>query len=259
MAKGIYFGVNNKARKVKGMYFGVNNKARKVTKGYVGVGGKARLFWETVISMPLSELPERAIVNVNENGTKTPFYLAKHDYESGLNGAGRDLYVRKDCYDARAWSTGNNAYANSSLDTWFNGDYKALFDEKIQEAMGTTTFYYTPGGNGASMTVSTLARSVFALSTAELALSNTYLNAEGSALPIASTSQIAYLDGSAYSQWTRSPKIDEYTRAGCVNNYGRSNYDYVYNAVGARPCFTLPSTMLVGATPNADGSYNLLI
>lgn len=220
---------------------------------------KGEVHTAPVGGLPVSSLVEGQIVMINEGGVAVPFYLACHDYESGLNGTGRDLYVRKDCYDARAWSTGNNAYANGSLDTWFNGDYKALFDAKIQEAMGTTTFYYTPGGNGASMTVSTLARSVFALSTAELALSNTYLNAEGSALPIASTLQIANLDGSAYSQWTRSPKTDEYTRAGCVNNYGRSNYDYVYNAVGARPCFTLPNTMLVSSEPNEDGSVNLMV
>lgn len=45
MAKGMYLGVNSKARKVKKMYTGVNGKARKVKKGYIGVGGKARPFF----------------------------------------------------------------------------------------------------------------------------------------------------------------------------------------------------------------------
>ena len=45
MAKGIYIGVSNKARKVTDIYFGVSNKARRVTKAYVGVGGVARLFY----------------------------------------------------------------------------------------------------------------------------------------------------------------------------------------------------------------------
>lgn len=43
MAKGIYFGVNGKARKVKKVYIGVGGKARKVKKVYIGVNGKARL------------------------------------------------------------------------------------------------------------------------------------------------------------------------------------------------------------------------
>lgn len=45
MAKKVYIGVDNKARKVKKIYFGVGDKARKVKKGYIGVGGVARPFW----------------------------------------------------------------------------------------------------------------------------------------------------------------------------------------------------------------------
>lgn len=45
MAKGIYVGVDSKARKVKKAYVGVDSKARKVKKGYIGVGGIARLFF----------------------------------------------------------------------------------------------------------------------------------------------------------------------------------------------------------------------
>ncbi|WP_281532083.1 hypothetical protein [Anaerocolumna aminovalerica] len=43
MAKGVYFGVNNVARKVKKLYFGVDGKARKIKKMYFGVDGKARI------------------------------------------------------------------------------------------------------------------------------------------------------------------------------------------------------------------------
>lgn len=44
MAKGIYVGVDNKARKVKAMYVGVDGVARKVKKAYIGVES---LFYET--------------------------------------------------------------------------------------------------------------------------------------------------------------------------------------------------------------------
>ena len=49
MAKVVYTGVSNKARKCKALYVGVNNKARKVKKGYVGVSNKARLFYNNAI------------------------------------------------------------------------------------------------------------------------------------------------------------------------------------------------------------------
>lgn len=45
MAKGIYVGVDGKARKVKKAYVGVDSKARKIKKGYIGVGGIARQFF----------------------------------------------------------------------------------------------------------------------------------------------------------------------------------------------------------------------
>lgn len=45
MAKAMYVGVNNVARKVKKVYVGVNGVARKVKKIYVGVNGVARLCW----------------------------------------------------------------------------------------------------------------------------------------------------------------------------------------------------------------------
>lgn len=45
MAKRIYIGVNNVARKIKKGYIGVDGIARKIKKGYIGVGGVARPFW----------------------------------------------------------------------------------------------------------------------------------------------------------------------------------------------------------------------
>ena len=43
------------------------------------------------ISTSLGNLDEGAIITLNESGNPVEFYLAKQDYESGLNGAGRTL------------------------------------------------------------------------------------------------------------------------------------------------------------------------
>lgn len=45
MAKAVYYGISDVARKVKKMYYGVNGVARRVKKGYIGVNGVARLFY----------------------------------------------------------------------------------------------------------------------------------------------------------------------------------------------------------------------
>lgn len=201
--------------------------------------------------IPLSTVALGDILMLNENGSPVLFYVCKHDYESGLNGAGRTLLVRKDCYDMRAFSNGNNAYANSSLDSWLCNTYLKLLDADIQAVIGTTKFYYTPGNGNNTMT--TLQRAVFQLSLTELGKSEKYANKEGSALPIASKLQIAYRNGSAVDQWTRTPsRADRYS----VFFLGSDGYvgDMSGFSYGSRPAFTLPATTAVVANP--DGTYS---
>ena len=204
--------------------------------------------------IPLSTVALGDILMLNENGNPVSFYVCKHDYESGLNGAGRTLLVRKDCYDMRAFSTNNNnAYANSFLDSWLCNTYIKLLDADIQAAIGTTKFYYTPG-NG-NNTVTTLQRAVFLLSVTELGISASYVNTEGSALPIASTLQIAYRNGSAVIQWTRTPDMSDNSRVFCFGRDGRVSLGSYYSHYGSRPEFTLPGDLALAQ--NADGTYTL--
>ena len=194
-----------------------------------------------------------SIIKLKENGSFVDFYVCKHNYESGLNGSGRTLVVRKDCYEQRQWHSSNvNAYATSTLDTWFNSTYKNLLDADTKAAIGTTKFYYTPG-NG-NTTVGTLSRSVFALSGTELGQTNSYLNAEGTALSNASTLKIAYLNGSAVVQWTRSPGAYGTADAWFLSANGSLGSGVCASAGGARPAFTLPSSLSI----SDDGSvtYN---
>ena len=203
-----------------------------------------------------------SIVKLKENGVLVDFYVAKHDYENGLNGSGRTLVVRKDCYDTRQWHTSNvNAYATSAIDTWLNSTYKNLLDADIRGVIGTTKIKYTPG-NG-NTTVGTLERAIFLLSVTELGRSASYANTEGTALSIASSLQIAYLNGSAVVQWTRSPHTSDTRNAFCLNTYGDVYYGYCGNTYGSRPAFTLPSTLSVSddgsvsvnTAPTISGSY----
>lgn len=185
-----------------------------------------------------------SIIKLKENGVLVDFYVAKHDYENGLNGSGRTLVVRKDCYDTRQWHSSNvNAYASSAIDTWLNGTYKNLLDADIQSVIGTTKFYYTPG-NG-NTTVTTLSRAIFLLSGTELGQSHTYMKAEGTALSIASTLQIAYLNGSAVVQWTRSPNTSGTNNAWHLYSGGNLGNYLCSGTYGSRPAFTLPSTLSV--------------
>lgn len=190
-----------------------------------------------------------SIIKLKENGTLVDFYVACHNYEQSLNGAGRTLVVRKDVYDQRAWHSSNvNAWASCTMRSWLNSTYKALLDADIQEAMGTTTYRYTPG-NG-NNTVTTRSDAVFLLSLTELGQSHTYANVEGSALPIASTLQIAYQGGSATTQWTRSPFTDGTSGAWRLFSSGSISSLSCTGTRGSRPAFTLPSSLYV----SDDGS-----
>lgn len=203
-----------------------------------------------------------SIVKLKENGVLVDFYVAKHDYENGLNGSGRTLVVRKDCYDTRQWHTSNvNAYATSAIDTWLNSTYKNLLDADIRGVIGTTKIKYTPG-NG-NNTVGTLERAIFLLSVTELGRSASYANTEGTALSIASSLQIAYLNGSAVVQWTRSPNTNNTYDAYYLYTDGYVNNVSCSNTSGSRPAFTLPSTLSVSddgsvsvnTAPTISGSY----
>ena len=197
----------------------------------------------------LSDYEEGAIIKLNEGRSPVEFYVSKHDYESGLNGAGRTLVVRKDCYDNRKWDAANvNAYASSDLDSWFNSTYKNMLDADIRSLIGTTKIRYTPG-NG-NWTVGTLERAIFALSLTELGQSHSYANTEGSALPIASTLRIAYRNGSATTQWTRSPVTDSANSAWRLYSDGDISINGCSGSYGSRPAFTLPSTLLFNPDTN---------
>lgn len=203
-----------------------------------------------------------SIVKLKENGVLVDFYVAKHDYENGLNGSGRTLVVRKDCYDTRQWHTSNvNAYATSAIDTWLNSTYKNLLDADIRGVIGTTKIKYTPG-NG-NTTVGTLERAIFLLSVTELGRSASYANTEGTALSIASSLQIAYLNGSAVVQWTRSPSTSSTSSACYLDTNGNVGSNGCNDTYGSRPAFTLPSTLSVSddgsvsvnTAPTISGSY----
>ena len=216
--------------------------------------GRNDLIYYASPGVALSTLPEGTIVKLNESGRLVEFYVAKHDYESELNGAGRTLVVRKDIYDGRAWDNGKvNAYASSDLDSWFNSTYKNMLDADIRSLIGTTKIRYTPG-NG-NWTVGTLERAVFALSATELGQSVSWFNVEGSALPIANTLKVAYLNGNANTQWTRSPYTNGTNYAVYLGSNGNVNYYTCYSTFGSRPAFTLPST--TNFLDKGDGTYVL--
>lgn len=191
------------------------------------------------------------IVRLKENGVPQEFYVAKHGYPT--DGNGRTLLVRRYIYDTRQWHTSNvNAYASCALDSWFNNTYYNLLDADIRAQIAAVAIPYTPGNGNNSVT--TLSRKVFALSVTELGRTASWANVEGSALSIASTLQIAYnSSGSAVVQWTRSPYTNNTYLAYYLSTDGYVSHNRCTGTLGARPAFTLPSSLSV----SDDGSVTV--
>ena len=84
MAKGVYVGISNAAKKVKKIYVGVGGVAKKVKKAYVGVGGVAKPFYSsdiilqsTPIDAPYTKCHDEGC-SLNKNYGM--FGFAKHEY-----------------------------------------------------------------------------------------------------------------------------------------------------------------------------------
>lgn len=213
--------------------------------GFVTLAHKVAEAKKPVTGLLLSTIAEGSLVKLNEDGSPVEFYVAKHDYEPSLNGDGRTLLVRKDCYDVRAWDNSTSASVGSDIDLWLNGDYKALLDSDVLTAIGETTFYYTVGGGTAASQkkVTTRACSVFLLSLTEYGTSGSYSNVEGSELSISDLLIEAYVDGEIDEHWTRTVNNNYGDKAYSINPDGTDSRGSrsVDDELGSRPCFTLPS------------------
>ena len=229
-----------------------------IKKGRTLIGGTG---YDIKLATPLAELPEGSIIKLNEDDAPVEFYIAKHDYESDLNGAGRTLLVRKDCYasyNLANYSSSSNYFPDTSIYKVLNGTYKVKLDAAVRIAMGTTSFKTVKTSrnlmnNTTSGTMTTVSAAVFVLSKTEISNSTNYNLSEGAQLPISDTLKIALFNGKAVNWITRSSSelnaIYYVSSSGSVSSvYYHQNSDNYY----IRPVFTLPETMEV------DGDFNLI-
>lgn len=195
-----------------------------------------------VIGTPLSELAEGTLIKIMENGSPVEYYLAKHNYESGRNGAGRELCVRKDSRWTLDASSGRDSrnFVDYNIADWLNSTYKNLLSSNVQEAIGETKFVGTipsedewiPG------TTSTFSLPVFLLSLCEIGRYANMAEQEGSTLPNVTLYQ-------TYSGIRMTRTVETRHRV-FLWGWKMPADEYAYCGEGLIfPCFTLPSAALV--------------
>lgn len=188
----------------------------------------------------LGDIELGTLVKLNVSGTPENFYVACHNYESGLNGNGLTLLVKKICAANIAFSASLNTYANENLDSYLNDEFLQYFDSGIIGKIVSTKFYYTPGGTYKDVVV--LQRKVFQPSSTEFGFSVYNTNTEGTALPIAET-----LRGIETAQWTRTPYLANNKYAISITDYGAARYNTnPTERLGSRPSLALPADTIVG-------------
>jgi len=221
-------------------------------------------------SVKLSEKALGSVVTLKENGTAAEFVVACHNYEAGLNGAGRTLLVRKTSLeDKQKWgsvdSTTDLNWGKAYLKSWLEGTYAARLDEEIRRNIGKTKYHYDNHAHGGTEQAE---GSVFLLSAYELSGEKYY---EDGSIKLDDTVLRALESGGGSPWWTRSvwPNSQKedgddmqnwwYTRV-CLYGNRYSNKWSVYESgfpdaeygstATIRPCFTVPGDLRA----NEDGS-----
>lgn len=220
-------------------------------------------------------------IKLKVNGSAKDFIVVHQGkpssvYDDSCNGT---WLMMKDIYESRQWHSSNtNDYANSTIHSYLNSTFLAMFDSNIQKAIKQVKLPYRKG-SGTSTTVTSgsngLSAKIFLLSATETSFSFSYMpSGEGAELAYfkgcadnsSDSKRVAYLNGSATLWWLRSPGCDgDSGDALCVSSDGDWSYDSCSASYGIRPALILPSTLLVSddgtvstnTAPSTPGSVSV--
>ena len=229
------------------------------------------------------------VVKLNVNGAAKEFIIIQQRapsyiyYDDNFDGT---WLLMKDIYENRQWhSSDRNSYADSTIHSYLNSTFLALFDLNIRNVIKQVKIPYRPGtgvGTATSYGEKGLSAKIFLLSAKAVNFSNAH-EPDGEDACLAyfkNTGQdeieqkrIAYYNGSACRWWLRSPYCSGATdRKDAIlvgidgyHTSGHCSYSY-----GIRPALILPSSLLVSddgtvstntpptiTSPSGDSGVNL--
>ena len=219
-------------------------------------------------------------IKLKVNGSAKDFIVVHQGkpssvYDDSCNGT---WLLMKDIYESRQWHSSNtNDYANSTIHSYLNSTFLAIFDSNIQKAIKQVKLPYRKG-SGTSTTVTSgsngLSAKIFLLSATETSFSFSYMpSGEGAELAYfkgcadnsSDSKRVAYLNGSATHWWLRSLYCGNFYSALCVGSNGDWGGDSCSSSYGIRPALILPSTLLVSddgtvstnTAPSTPGSISV--
>ena len=219
-------------------------------------------------------------IKLKVNGSAKDFIVVHQGkpssvYDDSCNGT---WLLMKDIYESRQWHSSNtNDYANSTIHSYLNSTFLAMFDSNIQKAIKQVKLPYRKG-SGTSTTVTSgsngLSAKIFLLSATETSFSFSSMpSGEGAELAYfkgcadnsSDSKRVAYLNGSATNWWLRSPYCSYFLNALYVYSSGDWSSNVCSCSYGIRPALILPSTLLVSddgtvstnTAPSTPGSISV--
>ena len=195
----------------------------------------------------ISDLPLGALINIGtDGGAGTPNYEIA-DKDNLVSGG--VVLVRKNIHSESAFGS-SNAYPGDTLDNKMTSIYNS-YPENLKSKIMDATFALEGSGS--------ITRKVFALTYTMAGFGANNGTAEGKALQhyTSTANRIKTYDGSAGSWWLSSQAGPSYSSLVHANGTASSNYSSFSR--GVVPAFAIPSETRYDATPNTDGSYNLIL
>lgn len=252
--------INGTGYDLKGGKTLIGGTAYAIKKGRTLIGGTGYdISLES--GTPLSEIPVGNTVKIAVNGTIRDWIVVNQGvpsgsalYDDSCNGT---WLLMKDVYETRQWNSSDvNDYANSTIHSYLNSTFLAMFDSNIQNAIKQVKIPYVNGTGGSAVAsgANGLSAKIFLLSGYEVGWTtsdNEGFPVDGAKLDYfaagwgGNSKRIAYMGGSAIYWWLRSPNNNFINYVWYVTIPGdHSTLDPSINC-GIRPVFILPSDTLV--------------
>ena len=228
---------------------------------------KGEVHTAPVTGVLASSLAVGSTVKLMEGGTAVEYLVVNQGipsnsslYDASCDGT---WLLRKDIHSERQWNSSNvNDYANSTINTWLNGDFFNSFGSVEQAAIKQVKIPYRAGygSDGSDQSgANGLLCKIFLLGGYEVGFTtsdNPYFPADGAKLSYfeagtdssALNKRIAYLNGLETIWWLRSPRTDGTRRAWCVQTIGILGGGDTSDSAGIRPALVLPSNALFDET-----------
>ena len=199
--------------------------------------------------VPISDLPLGALINVGtDGGAGTPNYEIA-DKDNLVSGG--VVLVRKNIYSKSKFGS-NVKYPNGTLDNLIKTTIYNEMPQKLRDKMMDVTFTLSGSGN--------ITRKMFAPTCTMAGFGKNNGVAEGKALQLytSNTSRIKTFNGSTSGWWLSSRKSSDNAWR-VIADGSTSDYGGPSSLSGVAPAFAIPSETPYNATPNTDGSYNLIL